>query len=404
MPLSPILASGHWRHLFICPDRSLFQQVTVFLSELTPSAPLVDLKTYPNKRALAETFQGQAPTLCFLDVGSDRDKALGVLQDFVGAHPNVPVIALNALSDPHLILLCLRQGAKEFLSAPFSAEQLTAALERLAKFVVDSGAGTRRTGKVFCVVPGKGAAGASTLACGLAYNLSRLKQGQKVLLADLDPVTGTVSFQLKLRSQYSFIDILTNSSQLDESIWKAAVASFQGIDVLLSPENPVDGFSGSHEVATLINFARERYNWIVLDTRGPYGDWGLTIARCSDEILLVTTNELPMLHAAQRAIAHLDRSGIDRSKIRLLVNRHNAEAGLGREAIEMALHLDVYEVLPNDFDSVQKALLEGKPVAASSSLGKGVAALASRLTGSKQQATGRKSLFSGFFSMFESKA
>lgn len=390
--------AGQWKLLIICPDRELFQQVTGHLSELIPTAAVVDLPAYPQRRSLHDLLSVQPPTLCFLDVASDRDKALAALQEIGQLRPDLPVVALHHSNNPDLILLCLRQGAREFLFTPFSADQIAGALERLSKHLTVPAAGP--SAKVFCVIPGKGASGASTVACGLAYHLKRLKPEEKVLLADLDPTTGTISFQLKLRSQYSFVDVLSNSSNLDESIWSTVVASYQGIDILLSPESPVDSLAESREVATLIHFARERYQWVVLDSKSPYGEWGLTIARNADEILLVTTNELPMLHAAQRAIAHLDRSGIERSRIRLIVNRHNSEAGLGREAIEMALHLDVYEVLPNDYDSVQKSLLDGKPVLPNSPLGKGLGNLASRLSGVKPGTSARKSWFS-FRTLFD---
>ena len=50
-------------------------------------------------------------------------------------------------------------------------------------------------------MPAKGAAGATTIACNLAYQCKRLG-ASKILLADLDPLTGTVSFVLKLKSTY----------------------------------------------------------------------------------------------------------------------------------------------------------------------------------------------------------
>ncbi|MGH9659823.1 MAG: AAA family ATPase, partial [Bryobacteraceae bacterium] len=125
------------------------------------------------------------------------------------------------------------------------------------------------------------------------------------------------------------------------------------------------------------------------------------VARCADEILLVTTNELPTLHAAQKTLAHLERNNIDRSKVRLIINRYNPNAGLGREAIETALHLDVFDVLPNDYEAVQRSLMEGKTVSPGSLLGRAIAQMAERLSG-KQTKVKRQSVLSGIFSLFES--
>jgi Flp pilus assembly CpaE family ATPase len=117
--------------------------------------------------------------------------------------------------------------------------------------------------------------------------------------------------------------------------------------------------------------------------------------------MLVTTNELPALHSTQRAIAHLERNGIERSKIKLVVNRFNADLGLDREAIQTALSLDVFQLLPNDADTVQKSLLEGKPVVSNTALGKLFVNMAERLGGSEKAAKQRKPLLSGIFSIFD---
>ena len=150
----------------------------------------------------------------------------------------------------------------------------------------------------------------------------------------------------------------------------------------------------------MIEYCRETYGAIILDTSSPYGEWGEQVARLCDELILVTTNELPALHSTQRAIAHLERKEIDRSKIRVVVNRYNPDLGLDREAIETALNVDVFQLLPSDADSLQKALLEGKAVASNTTLGKEFTSMAHRF-GGRQTAVKRQSLLSGIFSVFD---
>ena len=249
-------------------------------------------------------------------------------------------------------------------------------------------------------MPGKGACGATTLACNLAFQLQRLNPAKKVLLADLDPTTGTLSFLLKLKSSYSFVDALTHSSQMDEDLWKALVTNQQGVDVILSPDTPVEVVQ-VHEAAAMIQYSRENYGAVILDAASPYGAWAEEVAKLCDELVLVTTNELPALHSTQRAIAHLERIGIERSKIKLVVNRFNADLGLDREAIQTALSLEVFQLFPNDADTIQKSLLEGKPVASSTALGKLFVNMAERMGGSEKTTKQRKPLLSGIFSLFD---
>src|SRR5712691_3841479 len=332
--------AGRWKHLIICPNRGLFHGLTAILADVTPGSSFVDLKAYPARRALTDAVNSEKPNLCFLDVGSNWDSAVALINDLSSINPSMPVVAIDKSNDPDVILRSLRQGASEFLFQPFALEQVGAALDRLKRIKLDANIQARELGKVFCFMPGKGACGATTLACNLAFHLQRVNPAKKVLLADLDPTTGTLSFLLKLKSSYSFVDALTHSSQMDEDLWRALVTNQQGVDVILSPDTPVEVIQ-LHEAAAMIQYSRENYGVVILDMASPYGAWVEEVAKLCDELVLVTTNELPALHSTQRAIAHLERNGIERSKIKLVVNRYNPDLGLDRDAIQTALSLDV---------------------------------------------------------------
>jgi len=222
---------------------------------------------------------------------------------------------------------------------------------------------------------------------------------KRVLLADLDPLAGTLSFVLKIKSQYSFIDVLQRSSDIDADLWNAMVTKHQGVDVLLSPETTIEGADDLTDASSIIEYARYNYDLVVLDADGVYGPWSLTQATLSDEILLVTTNELCALQAVQRALTYLENNGVGRWKVRIIVNRYQKEVGLSEEVIGTALNMDVYHLLPSDYEGVQKALMEGKSMPPSSSLGKSLAKLADRIAGREDSA--RKSTsFAGLLSLF----
>jgi pilus assembly protein CpaE len=392
--------SGRWKHLIICPDRGLFHSLTAILSEVTPGSVVSDLKQYPARRTLAELLEKEEPNLCFLDVGSSWDAAIAIVNELNTVNSSIPVVAISSGNDPDIILRSLRQGASEFLFQPFAVEQVGVALDRLMRLKQDPHSGPKDLGRVYCVMPGKAACGASTVACNLAFYLQKNNTEQKILLADLDPATGMPAFLLKLKSTHSFVDALQHASQMDEDLWRAIVTPHLGVDVVLCPENPVESFP-VHEAAALIEYSREIYNLSVLDVAGAFGDWPEQIARLCDELILVTTNELPALHSTQKAIVNLERNGIERGKIKLVVNRYDANLGLDREAITTALGLDIFHVLPSDPDAVQKALLEGKALPSGSSLGKHYAHMAAALGGGRKVRPKRQSRFGGLFSVFD---
>jgi len=389
--------------LVICADKKVLGELSPLISQHLPLTPVTEITHYPDRGALANVVGSTPPTLCFLDMASNRDYGVGVLSDLIGLSPQTQIVAVLGGNEPDLILQCLRQGAAEFLLRPLGADQLVAVLERLSQNGPGAGGGAKGGGTVISVIPVKGACGASTLAGNLAMQWKRCGY-KKILLADLDPSSGTQSFLLKIKSNYSFLDALSRAGTLDSDLWKGLVASTQGVDVLLSPDNA----SGNHELpdpTPVIDFCRQAYEQITIDLGGPYGNWTASVAEASDEVLLVTTNELPALRATQRVMANLERMGIARTKVRLVVNRYSTDVGLNQDTIETALHTEVFHVVPSDYEAVQKALVEGKPIATSTSYGKSLMALADQLSGAnKKQAreAEKKKSNSSFGSLFSS--
>ena len=98
---------------------------------------------------------------------------------------------------------------------------------------------------------------------------------------------------------------------------------------------------------------------------------------------------------------YLEGAGVQKHKLKLVINRFNKEAGLTKEMIEMALRTDVYHLMPSDYETVQRALLDGKVIPTSTPFGKSALALSQKLlgkTGKGQDALTKKSATGGVFS------
>ena len=72
-------------------------------------------------------------------------------------------------------------GAVDFLIQPFTADQMDAALGKLARVQPATAPEGKEPGKVFAVMPAKGACGATTVACNRAYQWKKLGP-KKILL------------------------------------------------------------------------------------------------------------------------------------------------------------------------------------------------------------------------------
>jgi pilus assembly protein CpaE len=360
----------------LSPNRSLVDELTPALMRCLPGAAMRDIRYYPHRDALPSELSGFDPQVCFLDVASDRKRGLALITEFLALRPNTFVVVLLAGNEPEVILKSLRLGASEFLLRPFTTEQLEAALSKLT--AQQGGADAGCGGMVYCVTPVKGGCGASTIAINLADQWMR-SGAKPVLLADMDPLTGTLSFLLKLKSRYSFIDVLQHAETLDGDLWGAMIARKKGLDVLLAPEELMEGIGEIQDASPIINYARRNYRTTVIDAASAYGAWNLSIARGADVVLLATTNELPALMAAQRALAYLEMHQVDRSKLRVVLNRYNPEIGLTRELVSSALHITDIQTIGSDYEVVQQAVIDTKPIPPGTRLGKDLAALAAAL-------------------------
>ena len=387
--------NGNWKALFICHNPKVNRDLAALFSHHLPSFSGYDVEAYPTRLQLANVFAAESPKLCLLEITEPQERALSVIADLLRVDPKLPIVAVLPSNDPELVMRCLRQGASDFLIAPFTSEQVEAALQKMAKLHPSR---VQSPGKVYCFMPAKGGCGATTIVSNLAYHLTRLGD-KRILLADLDPLAGTLSFLLKIKSGYSFMDALARAHDIDADLWKAVVTNRQGVDVLLSPEVMTEGMSELTDASSIIEYARGTYDLVLLDTGGVYGQWNLSQAQLADEIFLVTTNELTALQSVQRSLSYLDSNSIGRFKVRLLVNRYDRHVGLSKDVIGTALHTDVFHLLPADYEAIQRSLMDGKPLPATTSFGKGILDLVDRLAGSSEPHKKNSSL-SGLLSLF----
>jgi pilus assembly protein CpaE len=387
------------RAIIISPNSPMVNELEPLLVPHLAGIAVSRLQAYPSPRDLPGVVGGQIANLVLLDAISDSDQALQLLEELGRMGSNVTVIALLGTNDSDFILRCLRAGAADFLIQPFTADQLEAAFGKLARVQPSADTSGKDLSKIVAVMPAKGACGATTIASNLAFQWKRMS-GKKILLADLDPLTGNLSFLLKVKSTYSFLDALQRAGELDQDLWSTMVQQVNGVDVLLAPELMLDNSQELRDPSPILEYARHAYDIVILDTSGVYGEWNLNVARLANELLLVTTNELPALQAAQRALSYLDTNRIGRWKIRLIVNRYLRDVGLSRDVIGTALHTEVFDTLSSDYEGVQKSLMEGKPIPTSSILGKGIVQLVDRLGGKPESTSKKSSSFSGLLGLF----
>jgi pilus assembly protein CpaE len=202
----------------------------------------------------------------------------------------------------------------------------------------------------------------------------------KVLLVDTDPMSGSVAFLLKLKSEFHLGDALRDWQRMDDDLWARLIVSACGVDVLAAPESAATRIDvGPSLAGELCAWWRERYAVTVLDLPDARAAADFGFAALADAVLLVTTNELAALQATRRALAYLDYAAINRARLRLILNRYTPATGLKRDDVKTALGLEPFATLSNDYDVLQTSMLDGKPAPAGSRFAASVQSLCEQL-------------------------
>jgi pilus assembly protein CpaE len=219
------------------------------------------------------------------------------------------------------------------------------------------------------------------------------RAGSRILLADLDPLEGTIGFYLKLISTCSFIDFFEQPEKYkDDDAFRSCVVGSEGLDVLLAPELPVEHVERAVEATpVMLSRFRSRYDLSIVDCGGPFGALNLALAQASDEILLLTTLEVPVLRKTRRALSYLDRRGVNASAIHLTVRETTGRHGFSSDALAQLFGMPVFATVASDPAAVERAWVLGRPVDPYSKFGKTVAALTNQLS-SGNKVRGRRLL------------
>jgi flagellar biosynthesis protein FlhG len=184
--------------------------------------------------------------------------------------------------------------------------------------VVDHPALWSRPGaRTIAVASGKGGVGKSNLAANLAVALG--ERGARVLLVDADLAQASLDLLLGLHPRFDLQHVLAGDRRMEEIV----VEGPQGLRL-------IPASSGVPELADLDDYRREcllrglgtldpRADIILIDTASGISRTVISFCLAADEVLVVTTPEMPAFSDAYSLIKVLNAQGLRRPP-RLLVN------------------------------------------------------------------------------------
>lgn len=290
-------------------------------------------------------------------VGFDRDydEALRVAQQIGTEFPKTQLVALASKADPDRIRAAMRAGYREYVVLPDDADLLRQAVHE-ATFRDDP---DEEHGDVIAIWGSKGGVGSTFLALNLGAELSPV---HRVCVVDLDFAMGDAAVMLDLQPAQSIIDLFRNVHRLDERMLAGHVSVHGSKLHILAQPTDLDQreeVRGDLVMKVLTAVARS-YQYCLVDLGSGLDEGSLTAATVADRILLIATPDVPAIKNTWRRLRLLERLGIEKSRVHLVLNRYDRKtAPIPLQDIETNLARKVDAVISDDRAAL-RAVNEGK--------------------------------------------
>ncbi len=195
-------------------------------------------------------------------------------------------------------------------------------------------------GKTIGLVSLKGGVGKTTTTVALGTAIAEL--GKKVLLVDANFSAPNLGLHLNLiNPTISLQQVLEKKAYLHQ-----AVISLGKIDVL--PCSVFGKFDiNPLKLKDILALIKKNYDYILIDSSPALNDETLGAMIASDEIIIVTTPDIPTLSTTMKAVTIAKRRGIKVSGI-ILNKVYNKNFELPLSKIEESADANVLAVIPHD--------------------------------------------------------
>lgn len=314
------------------------------------------------KRILAESPGEYA---IVLGPGVDLEASAALAGTLRVTRPSVSVILIRRRVDTSVLAEALRSGMREVVderdltglgAAVSRAQQVWQALN--GAVAVTEGA----RGRQVTVFSPKGGVGKTTLAVNLALALSE-RGTRRVVLVDLDLAFGDVAITLQLFPARTIADTVHLESGLDFTVLEPLLTDYRGqLSALVAPVQPdaKDTIPPSL-VGRILSLLKSHFDFVVVDTSPAFDEFALQAFDETDEMLLVTTLDVPTLKNVKVAVETLDLLNFPKSRRRLILNRADDKVGLTPDKVESTLGMAISAAIPTS-SQVAHATNSGEPI------------------------------------------
>lgn len=347
------------------------------------------------------------PDIALISLDADPQSGLTVVAEVHRESPECQILVVSSSQEGSVILQAMRNGAKEFLSAPLNLDDFMAALDRIAN--VGGGKDGKVKGtNVMSVIGASGGVGCTSLGINLGCALAS-NETNSVSLIDLDLSLGDADVWLDIIPDYTIQDVAENVNRLDYSMLKRSLTQHASGVFLLPRPVHMDETAPmtSEELQRVIALLKATFTHLLIDLSKSFSPMDMAALQVSDQILLVTQLDLPCLRNVVRISQFLEDRELG-DKLKIIVNR----VGLGDSQISLSKALDtigreVFWQIPNEFSPVIESRNNGVPLITEfpkAKITKAIQQLATKIDASIQSdssASGDDKKKSGLFSFLK---
>lgn len=336
-----------------------------------------------------EWLKQTRPHVLLVDGEHIRDAVEERVRQIKATSPESMVIAVHDAADPQMIIAGMRAGLDEYFYPPLE-KSLRSVLERKIDEHTKSQFLTNSDRKTIAFLSAKGGCGGTTIACHTAVQLGKRMQQTgtyHVLLADLDLTGGNVAFLMRSKTQLSILDAMETTQGLDVATWNRMVSNgHPALEVLSAPSAGIARLPEQREVDRVLNFARTRYQWTVLDLGCCLTPYNLGVLESLNELYVVASPDVLALFQVKQILGQLQEHNISTDRVRLILNRSvDYEDKLVAQEAQKMFGMTAYFSLPNDYSGLTEAYASGSLLSELSPLSRQISALASKISGIEDQ-------------------
>jgi pilus assembly protein CpaE len=321
------------------------------------------------------------PDVVLMDINMPDMDGIAATEIIRQKVPFVQVVILSVQGDQNYMRKAMLVGARDFLTKPPMPDELVAAIRRAGKVAREersktaqvyvatpsgvsftSMTGTSTQGKVIMFYSPKGGTGCTTLAVNVAVALCN--DETRVIIVDANMQFGDVALFLNEQGKNTILDLAPRAEELDPGIVDEVVIkhAVSGVHVLASPSRPEHGENvNSDQITKLLQYLRQLYGYIVVDTSSYLNDVTLAVLDVADAVVLVTGQDIPSIKNDRLFLDLIVNLSVPVEKVALVMNKYDKRIAILPEKIGENLKQAVLAVIPLDERTVIPSVNRGVP-------------------------------------------